>query len=1020
MKLKVKFLGLETGGKPIVVLNKEDAGELGIKSLARVKLSYKEKELVCIVNISPTIIKKGVIGLSEEVKNYFNARSGDEIEVEVAEFPSSLQFIRNKIEGRKLSYEEIYAIVRDVVRGNLSEAEIASFVIALETRGLDLEEAASLATAMVETGEKLELKKKIICDKHSVSYETPILIKEGGMVKVVKIGELVDKIIENSKNILSFPDGSQYCEVEGRYEVPAFDEKLDVNFQQVTGVYRHPSPKKMIRITLLGNRQVDVTECHSVFRLKNGKLESVPTKEIKVGDYLAVPRKVIENNVIEEIDLINELLKLPFEETSHIYVVGLKKVPEVKKYLTTSQKVNDLTPLNLLRKIEVNFSKEKVKLKIKHGKPISALIKVNKEFVRLLGYYIAEGFINENGICIDFGSHERELIENVKKCVKSVFGINATETFPHKTAVHVCIYNKLLGFIFEKVFKLGKSSSEKEVPFIIFNISSKLQLEFLRAYFRGDGYFRRGYEAIVATVSEKLMIGLTYLFSNLGISFSISKKPAGYRNFSHYISRTKKSFFIYTQTNRLLERESSTAAYLNFIPIRESNLFLLAHNPLLKGWENRRILRRQKYITFKKMQQLLRNYIDVEKATEEDIKILKELEKIVKGEIGFLPVKKSEEIDANSEYVYDICVKGYENFVGGNGPIFLHNSIGGIAGDKTTLILVPIVASVGLTIPKTSSRAITGAGGTADRAECLMPVNLNLEEMKEVVEKTNGCIIWGGTLHLAPADDIFIQVEYPLGIDPLLFPSIMSKKKAVGATHLVIDIPCGRGAKVKTIGDANILAKDFIELGKRLGIKTQCAITHGEELIGYTVGPALEAREALEVLMGKNVPDLIDKATDLASILFEMVGKKFGKKIALKALTSGKAEKKLREIIDAQGGNPKIKPEDIQIGEHKLDVFSKNRGLVLWINNAELNRIARAAGAPKDKGAGIKVYKKVWEPVKKGEKLFTVFAEKYRKLERVEKALEEGQIIGVGERMEMLIQEVKELPVHKKVFILER
>lgn len=349
------------------------------------------------------------------------------------------------------------------------------------------------------------------------------------------------------------------------------------------------------------------------------------------------------------------------------------------------------------------------------------------------------------------------------------------------------------------------------------------------------------------------------------------------------------------------------------------------------------------------------------------------------------------------------------------------HSVGGIPGDKTTLLLVPIIAACGLTIPKTSSRAITSAAGTADRAECLMPVGLELEEMKRVVEKTNGCIVWGGNLHLAPADDIFIQVEYPLSIDPLLLPSIMSKKKAVNVNNLVIDIPCGRGTKIKTIGDADILAKDFIELGKKLGINTRCTVTYGEQPLGYTIGPALEAREALEIIMKKRVqPDLIDKATDIAGILLEMCGKQNGKELALETLRSGKAEQKLREIIFEQGGDSEIKPENIEIGSYGLDFCSKDSGIVLWINNSALIEIARAAGAPKDKKAGILLYKKFGDPVKKDEKLFTVYCEKDRKLERVRKVLDEEQSFGIGERMEMLIHEVKEIPVHKKTFILER
>ena len=348
------------------------------------------------------------------------------------------------------------------------------------------------------------------------------------------------------------------------------------------------------------------------------------------------------------------------------------------------------------------------------------------------------------------------------------------------------------------------------------------------------------------------------------------------------------------------------------------------------------------------------------------------------------------------------------------------HSCGGVPGDKTTLLVVPIVAAAGLTIPKTSSRAITSAAGTADRAEILMPVNLGIEEMKRVVEKTNGCIVWGGALHLAPADDIFVQIEHPLSIDPLLLPSIMSKKKAVGANFLVIDIPCGRGTKFKTIGDANLVGKDFIELGKKLGIKTQCAVTYGEQPIGHTIGTALEAKEALEVLMRrKNVPDIIDKATHIANILLHMVGKD-GQNYALEILKSGKAEKKLREIIVEQGGDFEIKPEDIEIGQFGFDVTAEDSGTILWINNTGLTEVARAAGAPKDKGAGLYLYKKLGDPVKKDEKLFTVYADKSRKLERVHKILEEEDVIGVGDRMEMLIHEIKEAPVHRKTFILER
>ncbi len=349
------------------------------------------------------------------------------------------------------------------------------------------------------------------------------------------------------------------------------------------------------------------------------------------------------------------------------------------------------------------------------------------------------------------------------------------------------------------------------------------------------------------------------------------------------------------------------------------------------------------------------------------------------------------------------------------------HSIGGVPGDKTTLLVVPIIASSGLIIPKTSSRAITSAAGTADRAETIMPVDLEISEMKDVIPKTNGCIVWGGALDLAPADDIFVKTEYSLCIDPLLLPSIMSKKKAVGATHLIVDIPTGRGAKVKTIGEGYLLAKDIIELGKRLGIHCHCVLTYGEQPIGNAIGPALEARETLNVLMNKSqVPDLIDKACHVAGSIFEITGKKNGFALAKEILFQEKQKKKLRDLILHQGGQSKIKPDDFVIGTNTFEYHSKDEGQVLWTDNSIVVDIARAAGAPKNKGSGIIFNKKNGDKVSKNDLLFTVYSEKSQKLSRAEQIIDERIPIGIGEKMEMLIHQVKEPPIVRRSFVLDR
>ena len=354
-------------------------------------------------------------------------------------------------------------------------------------------------------------------------------------------------------------------------------------------------------------------------------------------------------------------------------------------------------------------------------------------------------------------------------------------------------------------------------------------------------------------------------------------------------------------------------------------------------------------------------------------------------------------------------------------PILDKHSIGGVPGDKTTLVVVPVIASLGYTIPKTSSRAITSPAGTADRVEVLAPVTLSLDEVKEVVLKTNGCMVWGGSLHLAPADDKIIRVEYPLAIDPFFVPSIMAKKKAVGSTHVVIDIPTGRGAKVKTIGEGHYIAKDFIEVGRRLGMEVTCALTYGEQPIGYAMGPALEAREALLTLKGKGPTDLVDKAASIAGTLLGMVGVENGKAMALEAIKSGRAEKKLREIIEAQGGDPKVEPEDIPLGDKLLTVYAESEGIVLWINNKVMAYIARLAGAPVDKGAGVLLKVKIGDLVKRGDPLFQIVAERAYKLQLAEKALEELRPIGIGKPQEqMLIERISFVMPHERLPIIER
>ena len=303
--------------------------------------------------------------------------------------------------------------------------------------------------------------------------------------------------------------------------------------------------------------------------------------------------------------------------------------------------------------------------------------------------------------------------------------------------------------------------------------------------------------------------------------------------------------------------------------------------------------------------------------------------------------------------------------------------IGGIPGNRTSMIVVPIVAAHGLTIPKTSSRAITSPAGTADTMEVLARVDLSVEEMKQVVTGCHGCLVWGGHVNLSPADDILISVERPLSLDTReqMVASIMSKKIAAGATHLLIDLPVGPTSKLTTAAEAMRLRKLFEFVGDHFGISVEVITTDGRQPIGNGIGPVLEAQDVMAVLRNDaNAPaDLREKSLRLAAHLLEYdpeLRGGIGYIRARELLESGAALKQMHKIIEAQG--PSTCRTDL--GTLTADIVAERDGLVEAIDCLQLNRLARTAGAPLDKGAGIKVFKKIGDRVEKGEALYRIYA----------------------------------------------
>lgn len=340
-----------------------------------------------------------------------------------------------------------------------------------------------------------------------------------------------------------------------------------------------------------------------------------------------------------------------------------------------------------------------------------------------------------------------------------------------------------------------------------------------------------------------------------------------------------------------------------------------------------------------------------------------------------------------------------------NGIVADKHSIGGVPGTRTTMIVVPIVAAAGFTIPKSSSRAITTPGGTADDMEVIAPVSFDKDGIYKIVKQTNACIVWGGAIDIAPADDDLIRVEEPLLLESFdkILVSIMAKKIAFGSNHIVIDLPYGQHVKVHKKADAEILADKFKILSKRFDVKLEVYVHKVDQPAGRGIGPLLESKEALKVLeQTEDRPmDLEEKSLHLAGMVLDLCLKDVPEKLLKKVkdefkngrgwaeyiLSSGLAHTKMKEIISAQGGNADIKSSQLLPGKYAYNVVSKKSGIVTKIDSKNLTVLAKILGAPKLKKSGIYLHKKAGENVRKNEIIFTMYSTDEYKLTEAKETL---------------------------------
>lgn len=309
--------------------------------------------------------------------------------------------------------------------------------------------------------------------------------------------------------------------------------------------------------------------------------------------------------------------------------------------------------------------------------------------------------------------------------------------------------------------------------------------------------------------------------------------------------------------------------------------------------------------------------------------------------------------------------------------------IGGLPGNRTTPIVVSIASALGLIMPKTSSRAITSPAGTADTLETITRVDLDLAQMRRVVESEGACMVWGGAMNMSPADDLLIRVERMLDLDSeaQLVASVLSKKAAAGSTHVVIDIPTGPSAKVRSAEQAQSLLRALGASARALGLQLVGLVTDGSQPVGRGVGPALEAHDVLRVL--RNHPqaprDLRERALDVAAAVLELGGlgaAGSARELAAQVLADGRAWRKFQAICEAQGA---LREPGVAPFRHPVAATSSAR--VLSIDNRLLARAAKLAGAPHAPTAGLLLGARVGERVERGQPLFELHAESQGELD---------------------------------------
>ena len=583
----------------------------------------------------------------------------------------------------------------------------------------------------------------------SVDYEEPIIIRKNKIVKVEKIGELVDNLMRNRTNIVRTEHGTEVLDVSNlNLEAVAFDrENLKLGFRGVSSVVRHKTEEPLCKLRLQTGRETTVTPNHSIYMLNGLDIITKNASEILPGDFVLIPRLLPLNPLEKDrINLIKELGK--FKTNKNLYVKNLPselfdsssfRFLNAKESNKKNWKRRKELPLTMVVKLGLSSRFDLSCTFISYigsRHKVPAEIPINRELLRLIGYYIAEGSIDENNykISFAFGSKDTDYIKDACKCVEAVFCFRPC-LCEKGSVTYVEICDKIAHLVFSKILKLPRGARRKRVPTIVFNVNLDLQRQFLRSLVAGDGVFHPRLDYV--TSSRNLASDLLYLLLQSGVTGGLSQTkrncilPSGKNILAErrdvYVSAwqelksldvcsmpekplrhqaSHRACMIPTSSIRgileALGRRSSNRSFVHFGKMTDKIRFekWLASKEIRAKLEPLELLKGKdltssqiseslgipwssltKRLTSLLNRELVERYKRSSyyryRLSRKGFYLLEDIEKaekLLNSDLSFAKVTKTENVKPSKKYVYDVAIPSCENFVAGTGGIICHNT----------------------------------------------------------------------------------------------------------------------------------------------------------------------------------------------------------------------------------------------------------------------------------------------------------------------------------------------------------